>query len=648
MRIGTISFTDVDNYGAVLQAYALSKVLEREGHEVNILDYQLPDLKLRDWLHLMHLSYTPHAPLTVATGVSGLPARFKRIEHFRKQHLDRTPPVWNDDDLRKMSAPYDALITGSDEIFRTDRQGNLFPPLFLNFADAQRQKLAAYAACSGGVTDYGGKNAVVARLLNRFDHISVRDAETQALVKKLTGRNPPLVVDPTLLWKFEELPLPAPPAKDYLLVYGFFRSPRTDRMVREIADQLGVSMVSVGWASKYAHHNLMAADTLQWLSCFKHARLVFTNCYHGLMFATAYQRDFLVFEADKVRTKLNDFIQRYSLSSRLLATGERPSPGQLAGMDHAALQNQLQASVADSIEFLRAVGQPREKQKPATEDEAGLVSWKINRSIVPVRPAEAQHQLKNATIHLVHLVWEAIMSPLTCPPLLSQARQRWQTTAAGILLFAAVVWLHIGSNAHLLFLPLYLLPCIWLSVKVNPRLGVAASLAAAISGALVQHFNNPDFRSWVLVAANMVMRFVSIHVIVSLVERLYRPKNSGVQYQPCGHDSLSTGLFHHWVVILTGFILYAGVVSLQLYASPHLMLLPLYMIPCLMIALVVGWRWGSILAILGAVTGPLVQMSKDSDYNSPSVMIWNMTMRLIVLLALVLLPNIIHFKKRIN
>ena len=627
----------------MLQAYALSKVMEQKGHQVSIIDYQLPDLRLRDWLHIMHLSYAPHAPVTVTSAALGLPKRFDRIEQFRKKYLHRTEPAWNDEDLQKISRQFDTLVTGSDEIFRTDLRGNLYSPLFLNFADAQRQNLHAYAACSGSVTDYRDKNEVVAKLLNRFDSISVRDGETQTLVKKLTGTNPPVVLDPTLLWKFDELPLPEPPAKNFVLVYGFFRSLETDRMVREVADKLGAEVVSVGWASKYAHHNLMEADTLQWLSCFKHARLVFTNCYHGLMFATHYQRDFLVFESDKARPKLNDFIHRFSLAERFLPSGEQPSARQLDGMDHALLQNSLKPYAGDSIKFIETIGQRRENKNISAATEEKLESWAINGTQPPDHPANTKQQLKTDGIRLGHLLWEAFCAPLTCPPMLAQMKRLWYNVAAGGLMFAGVLWLHIYANAHLLFLPLYLLPCAWFATKINPRLGVVASLVAAVSGALVQHHADPDFQSWLVVGWNIVMRFVTMYFLVSLMGRLYRP-NHHLSQQRTG---LIDGLVYHWAVVLSGAILFAGIVFLQMHVSPHLLFMPLYLIPCLMIALVAGWGWGSIMAILCSVAGPLVQSLNDLDYQPQSVMTWNIIMRFIVFQTIVLLLNFNTLKANI-
>ena len=40
MRIGIITYHFANNYGAVLQAYCLQKVLEKTGIEIEFIDYQ--------------------------------------------------------------------------------------------------------------------------------------------------------------------------------------------------------------------------------------------------------------------------------------------------------------------------------------------------------------------------------------------------------------------------------------------------------------------------------------------------------------------------------------------------------------------------------------------------------------------------------
>jgi len=84
-----------------------------------------------------------------------------------------------------------------------------------------------------------------------------------------------------------------------------------------------------------------------------------------------------------------------------------------------------------------------------------------------------------------------------------------------------------------------------------------------------------------------------------------------------------------------------------MHVSPHLLFIPLYLIPCLMIALVAGWGWGSIMAILCSVAGPLVQSLNDLDYQPQSVMTWNIIMRFIVFQTIVLLLNFNTLKANI-
>ncbi|MCI7617983.1 MAG: polysaccharide pyruvyl transferase family protein, partial [Firmicutes bacterium] len=40
MRVGILTFHCARNYGAVLQAYALQTYLEKQGHQVYVIDYR--------------------------------------------------------------------------------------------------------------------------------------------------------------------------------------------------------------------------------------------------------------------------------------------------------------------------------------------------------------------------------------------------------------------------------------------------------------------------------------------------------------------------------------------------------------------------------------------------------------------------------
>ena len=59
MRVGILTFHRAHNYGAVLQCYALQKVLKNLGHEVQVIDYRQPYIEnlyaVFSWRHLFFL-----------------------------------------------------------------------------------------------------------------------------------------------------------------------------------------------------------------------------------------------------------------------------------------------------------------------------------------------------------------------------------------------------------------------------------------------------------------------------------------------------------------------------------------------------------------------------------------------------------------
>ncbi len=666
MRIGTISFPAIDNYGAILQAQALVSLLEREGHEATAIDYQLRGLKFSNRVRTMHLSYLRHAPWPVLASVPQLFARFTHMERFRRHYLNRTRSVWRDDELLDVAQHFDTVITGSDEVFRTDGKGEIFAPLFLDFADPGRQRLLAYAACAAGITDYGAKNAAVAKLLNRFHGISVRDEATRVLVKKLTGTDPKMVLDPTLLWSFDELALPEPPEKNYLLVYGFFKSPQTDRMVRETADQLGVSMISVGWASKYAHRNIMAADTLQWLSCIKHARLVFTNCYHGLMFSTLFQRDFLIYESDQARDKLNDFINRFSLSSRLLPSGETPSRKQLDGMDHAALQQRLKPYADESLRFLREAGTPVSARVNAA-DAVCAVTSRLEKQPLASLPAWRELAAKAGAADPA--AWQILNAALVEKTVCNVP---WENPAAA------------GTQNRLAFDPtgdrrqgvpgwdgFHFVVQTALHGDRLPVERVAAELkqllhsepfqkyaeAAGISG-----FVRPLLLAYLLHQKWVVQPRAGGEILTELCEQLsdrwqlapahpagapVKSPGPGLQLKTAAAQlsnlfweprltaqappSLRTLFKRDWPVFLQAGLLFAGVGTVQYFWGAHLIFLPFYLIPCALLTWKVDRRWGALAALVGALAGPLIASGKNPGVYKPAVMLWNILIRFFIL-----------------
>ena len=88
MRIGIVTFHGADNYGSVLQAYALSRYLRTLGHEVDIIDYYF-EHDYRQYQLFRTYRYKPHAASFVSDLVSFAPhyKRKKNFAAFRKGNI---------------------------------------------------------------------------------------------------------------------------------------------------------------------------------------------------------------------------------------------------------------------------------------------------------------------------------------------------------------------------------------------------------------------------------------------------------------------------------------------------------------------------------------------------------------------------------
>ena len=122
MRIGTISFHASFNYGSMLQAWALQTYLEKEGHQVEIINY-------RSWYQKAHYAkpFDVSSPFSMMASLKRLflaPSSFPHLyskwnlfNDFLNQHLHITKEYHTFHQLKKANFNYDLVITGSDQIW---------------------------------------------------------------------------------------------------------------------------------------------------------------------------------------------------------------------------------------------------------------------------------------------------------------------------------------------------------------------------------------------------------------------------------------------------------------------------------------------------------------------------------------------------
>ena len=152
MKIGILTFHRAENFGAVLQVYALQRFLQEKGHEVQVIDYR------NRHIEAMYHIFNPYvlflrknifksliAYLSRFRNVGGRKQCKRKYEHFRNEYLKISGRCKNVADVADF---YDCIIAGSDQIWNLHLTGGLDPNYFLAYKKGEGKKKIAYAASS--------------------------------------------------------------------------------------------------------------------------------------------------------------------------------------------------------------------------------------------------------------------------------------------------------------------------------------------------------------------------------------------------------------------------------------------------------------------------------------------------------------------
>ena len=149
MRVGIITFHFVNNFGGVLQAYALQRfVKERCEVEVEIIDYRNWFIRLTDRIRLLPITSNPKE---IFSGLRTMGARIGRRNKFGKfsirySHLSRK--YMSGYGLRKCPPGDDKYICGSDQIWNPILTAGVSYGYYLQFENNPHNKIA-YAPSFG-------------------------------------------------------------------------------------------------------------------------------------------------------------------------------------------------------------------------------------------------------------------------------------------------------------------------------------------------------------------------------------------------------------------------------------------------------------------------------------------------------------------
>lgn len=325
-RVAIITpFHGSTNYGGVLQAYALRKVIADMGYEAKQLRYlkssgntaSLPMRAKNLFTSSLKNAVTEKQIGTffIRAGKFGITLvprkifnklvvnkhRALRAENFARFNERYVPSskVYNRNTIAESVDDYDIFITGSDQVWNP----NWFrAPYFLDFVPEETPKIA-YAA-STAVSHLTQKQYdKMQPLVRRFQHISVREENAVSMLQGMTDKKIEWVLDPTLLLSAEEwneVAAENPVKEPYVFAYILGDRKDNQKCATDFAKKKGLKLVTFPFTASGSPRQKFFGDIHSyggpdvWLSLIRDAEYVITDSFHAVVFSIVYQKRFAV------------------------------------------------------------------------------------------------------------------------------------------------------------------------------------------------------------------------------------------------------------------------------------------------------------------------------------------------------------------
>ncbi|MCF2918000.1 polysaccharide pyruvyl transferase family protein [Pseudoalteromonas sp. Cn5-37] len=337
--VGILTLPLINNYGGILQAYALKEVFLKLGYKTLIIDYRkYPPSKL----HVFNMSIKNFIKRTVLKSRKLELAVTPKIEseisinasNFIENELGpRTKPVYNFSDLVGLNDEVDIFIVGSDQVWRPEYTPNI-RRYFFDFVKKGKKKIA-YAASFGSdnlrFSKDDFKDCKV--LINKFDAISVREKSAVSILKERFSANSEFVLDPTLLLSRENyLELidryNENKCDGNLFCYILDKNEFSRSLINDVAEALKLEPFEikpkpVDFAYDKSKEYYIYPFMTKWIRAFLDSEYVIVDSFHGCVFAIIFNKPFIAIgNAKRGLARFKSLLSAFDLSDRLILNDE--------------------------------------------------------------------------------------------------------------------------------------------------------------------------------------------------------------------------------------------------------------------------------------------------------------------------------------
>lgn len=358
-KIGIITYHFAQNYGSVIQCYALQEFLKTKKYDVSVINFVSKNQAENN-------SYSSGLKGKIKSLVllkisKERKKKLKAFLNFRKKHLNETERLSTISEFENLvnTEKYDVLISGSDQVFN---------PNILDYNDAfvipfsTNAIKISYAASLGNAKE--NELLMLKKDIEDFQKISLREASDKKIFENTINKKVSIVCDPVFLlskdeWvekinNFESDYLEKEP---YLLCYFIHKNYINEaiKIAEKIAleKNLKLKIINAGYG-KYSFRKdvMVGCGPEDFLKLFKNATYICTDSFHGTSFSIILNKNFNCIDTKSniKDTRRKNLLEKFELSDRLcFVENENPK---LSAIDYKKTNKIILKYSSESKKFL--------------------------------------------------------------------------------------------------------------------------------------------------------------------------------------------------------------------------------------------------------------------------------------------------------
>lgn len=367
MKIGILTLPISYGYGGILQALSLYKFLENKGDNVVLIN-KIDFYKIPLWKKGIKKIFE----ILPFQNFRNIKTRYK----IRKQHEVETiyqKPFINNEikyiseelitskDLEKYfkKEKFDAIIVGSDQVWRKAYMGNYYKNYFLDFVDSKKCRKIAYAASFGkNYWEGNGDEEEISNLLKDFKAISTREKSGVDICQNTFNfNNAKHVLDPTLLMNktfYLNICSKYDIKKEVnggLLTYILDESDEKKDIINFIKNLH--SLTNIYNLFGFNNSNNIIYSVPEWLMAFNKADFIITDSFHGTVFSIIFNKNFVVIgNKNRGLDRFVSLLELFNLKDRMIFSLDELKEKKLKNINYKKVNEILKQEQIKSLNFL--------------------------------------------------------------------------------------------------------------------------------------------------------------------------------------------------------------------------------------------------------------------------------------------------------